>query len=431
MAGINHVTQLSGTVQAVHTLLGARNYEHLRNKPSINGVELVGDVSLEELGIFSPENSGSVGLSGTARKLLIDILRNAVYISDQSGNIAALQTALASGAESDEEVPVPVTYSITNALTNVTTSNTAAAVGENEGYTATLTAMDGYELSAVTVTMGGVDVTATAYSSGVVSIGAVTGDVVITATAAAQETEDDPVTYGVMNQLTNVSTSNAQSSVEENTAYTTTLTAADGYELSAVTVTMGGVDITATVYSSGVVTIDSVNGDLIITAAAAEISAGAVNLFDKDTMVTEGHFIGTAGTAIASAGGKYATIPITGGRSYAMQRRSLSFKNGDAGNITLLDSDENVVYQFVPAVSYMNGEYFCYYVADDTVDMTLASNPAGLTYQTDVNKKGVTFTTDASCAYLRLTVAYNGADSVEDFMVEEGNACHDYVAFGA
>lgn len=87
----------------------------------------------------------------------------------------------------DEENPTPATYTITNTLTNVTNNNSTASVTEGEGYVATLTAAEGCELDSVTVTMGGVDVTATAYSGGVVNIASVTGNVVITATAVSDE----------------------------------------------------------------------------------------------------------------------------------------------------------------------------------------------------------------------------------------------------
>lgn len=36
---------------------GDNNYENLKNKPSINGVKLIGDVSLEELGLAEISNS--------------------------------------------------------------------------------------------------------------------------------------------------------------------------------------------------------------------------------------------------------------------------------------------------------------------------------------------------------------------------------------
>lgn len=76
--------------------------------------------------------------------------------------------------------------SITNELSHVSNSNAAVSVKDGEAYTATLTAETGYTMGSVTVTMGGTDITTTAYNSdtGVVSIAAVAGDVVITAKAA-------------------------------------------------------------------------------------------------------------------------------------------------------------------------------------------------------------------------------------------------------
>lgn len=87
--------------------------------------------------------------------------------------------------------PEVATYTITNTLTNVTNSNATTSVEENASYKATLTAADGYEISTVKVTMGGADVTSTVYSGGVVTISAVTGNVVITATATAASTESN------------------------------------------------------------------------------------------------------------------------------------------------------------------------------------------------------------------------------------------------
>ena len=85
------------------------------------------------------------------------------------------------------------TYTIIAELVNVTSNNGAASVEENESYTATLTAADGYEISAVTVLMGGVDVTNTVYANGIISIPAVTGTVIITATAVISDSgADDP-----------------------------------------------------------------------------------------------------------------------------------------------------------------------------------------------------------------------------------------------
>ena len=75
--------------------------------------------------------------------------------------------------------------SITNSLSHVSNSNAAVSVEDGAAYTATLTANSGYTMETVSVTMGGVDITSTAYtaSSGAISIASVTGDVVITAVA--------------------------------------------------------------------------------------------------------------------------------------------------------------------------------------------------------------------------------------------------------
>lgn len=135
----------------------------------------------------------SNGISTTAKNLLITILRSGVYTADQSNNITALDTALGGGTTEPEkpDVPVETTYAISNELINCTTSNSATSAKENAVYTATLTANDGYTLTGgtVTVTMGGVDITDTAYADGVISIAAVTGDVEIFASAVAVQAE--------------------------------------------------------------------------------------------------------------------------------------------------------------------------------------------------------------------------------------------------
>ena len=81
------------------------------------------------------------------------------------------------GAGIDREISYDFTlasYSVTNTLSNVTSSNSTLSVTEGSSYNATLTPADGYDLDTVIVTMGGVDITQEAYSSGVISIAAVT-----------------------------------------------------------------------------------------------------------------------------------------------------------------------------------------------------------------------------------------------------------------
>lgn len=75
-------------------------------------------------------------------------------------------------------------YSIAQVLTHVTSDYSDSSIDAGEELEVNLTADSGYEIDTVTVTMGGVDITSTAYTDGTVSIAAVTGNVVITATAS-------------------------------------------------------------------------------------------------------------------------------------------------------------------------------------------------------------------------------------------------------
>lgn len=79
-------------------------------------------------------------------------------------------------------------------------------------------------------------------------------------------------TFTVTNTLTNVVNSNSATSVTSGSNYLAALTAADGYTLDDVTITVGGTDVTSTVYNSenGVIYITNVTGAIVITATATE-----------------------------------------------------------------------------------------------------------------------------------------------------------------
>lgn len=97
--------------------------------------------------------------------------------------------------------PTPNTYTITNTLSNATNSNTATSIEENSSYSANISANSGYKLKTVTVTMGGTDITNTAYSSGTITISSVTGNIAITVTTEA----DTDVVVGNIDSDNNIS----------------------------------------------------------------------------------------------------------------------------------------------------------------------------------------------------------------------------------
>lgn len=88
----------------------------------------------------------------------------------------------------DAWAAAPTAYSITNNLTNVSNSNTDASADSGDAYSGTLSADAGYEIASVVITMGGTDITSTAYTSGTgaISIASVTGNIVITASATEE-----------------------------------------------------------------------------------------------------------------------------------------------------------------------------------------------------------------------------------------------------
>lgn len=107
-------------------------------------------------------------------------------VEDKDGNIVTIDIG-------DLVLDSNVYYSVTYNLTNCTSDNNVTQVIEGESYSANINANDGYELSAVTVTMGGSPVTV---DGGAINIASVTGNVVITAVAEEKQAAE-PVTENI------------------------------------------------------------------------------------------------------------------------------------------------------------------------------------------------------------------------------------------
>lgn len=134
--------------------------------------------------------------------------------------------------------------------------------------------------------MGGVDITATAYSagSGAINIAKVTGAVTITAAASAPS-----VTYNITRNLTNCASSNTSNTIAEGAAYTTTLSPTGTFKkLGAITVTMGGTDISASTVSGNTITIAKVTGNIVITCAAVITNVIETVGISADTRLSAG-----------------------------------------------------------------------------------------------------------------------------------------------
>lgn len=128
----------------------------------------------------SDDDEETSGLSKEEKDLLLTLLKNAAYTSSEmEGAYNALKDIW--NAKPAEKVY----YTVTNTLSNVINSSSATSVQEGKVYGAVLTPAEGCEIGTVKITMDDVDITSTAYtvSSGAIRISAVTGNIVITATA--------------------------------------------------------------------------------------------------------------------------------------------------------------------------------------------------------------------------------------------------------
>lgn len=172
----------------------------------------------------------------------------------------------------EEEIPIDPTikYNITYNLTNVTASNTSRTISKGTSYYTRLTAKTSYELNSVTVIMNDEDVTSQYYSNGVINIGKVSGNIVITATATKEGGEPEPTpTYYVSYYLINFTSQKSPQGTRipvTGTSFTDTLTMT-GDVNPIVTVTIGG---NTTTYKTGTVNINigAVTGNISIMASS-------------------------------------------------------------------------------------------------------------------------------------------------------------------
>lgn len=165
------------------------------------------------------------------------------------------------------------------------------------------------------------------------------------------------VTYTVTNNLTNCSTDNDVATVIANNSYSATITADDGYALDTVTVTMGNDDITSTSVSDGVITIDSVTGNIVITASATE-QVESLWTFNRSLDSNTGAEKSHTGDAITSF------IPVSSDNNYVLHNgveastTRIFYYDADQAFIACTDRiADNSDYDFTEEVETNNAVY--------------------------------------------------------------------------
>ena len=167
-----------------------------------------------------------------------------------------------------------LSFNISTKLTGCQLESDSYRVITGTSWTGEVIPNEGYSLKNATiqVIMGGVDITSTAYSNGIITIEKVTGEVSISVICVAV-----PV-YSITRDLLGCTSNRDIVSIGEGNPYNEIFTALEDYRLSgaSVTITMGGTDISS-MYNNGVLNIPEVTGDLVIRILAAPIPVYSIS----------------------------------------------------------------------------------------------------------------------------------------------------------
>ena len=170
----------------------------------------------------------------------------------------------------------------------------------------------------------------------------------------------ETVWHKVTATTSNCTVSMSASSVPESGQFTATINPNEHCDIASVTVTMGGVDITSSVYSDGVVTIPSVTGDIVINARAV-IALACTNQIPISTDSSgevynasgykKGCYVNSAGND-TSHSSIYSTgfIPCKGGMNSTIYMKDVGFNRYSGTSsyerITVYDSNKQYITQW-------------------------------------------------------------------------------------
>lgn len=246
------------------------------------------------------------------------------------------------------------TFAVTNTLTNASTDNGAVSAIQYQPYTATVSPEDGYVLGGVTVRMGGVDITSAVFSG-----------------------EKTNRRYKVTSTLVNCTGNNPKKSVIAGQGYGASITADSGYTLdgAAVTIKMGGMEVSEQYYAGGVIAIPNVTGDIEITITAAASAPSTVN-----KMVVQESNLNKriSGTSVVSRNGCFVVDPIAVNltKSCPVTFKNFASTMGTSGDgttsysnskVMLLDASKNTLAVWYIAATGYNAGWACPVSGNDCV----------------------------------------------------------------
>lgn len=293
--------------------LRKRNYGYpgVTNPPGANWCGLINELKAVPL---------VGGLTDSFRNHAVSFVLSLGFTIDE---INAFRNAMIDGTPTAITVTTD-SCSVTNTLSNVSSDNDDVSVDKHQPYEANITPANGYVISSVQITMGGVDITEQAWN------GAKTN-----------------LNIAITNTLSHCSTDNARKSVIAGQMYYANISADSGYTLEGATVsiTMGGVDVSTQYYSNGKIAIPNVTGNIVINITAAQSAPSYTNLANPDSADwLTGQRIRNSGEATSSAGAIVTNyIPVTAGdtiRIKGLKFGSPSLPDGNAASIPRYVSSE-------------------------------------------------------------------------------------------
>lgn len=292
--------------------------------------------------------SGIVALSGTTfRDKCVNF---ALSCGITVAQINAFRAAMIDGTP-ETLSPTVNNYTVSQALSGVTADNSATSATQYQPYEVRIVPGNGKVINSIKVTMGGVDITSTAFSG-----------------------QSANMRFAIAANLKNCSIDNTKKAVIGGEGYGATITAAAGYTLdgAAVTITMGGIDV-STYYSNGKIAIPSVTGDIAITVTAVSSAPTYTNLFDASKMHA-GQRINSGGQLEANSAWNVSNdISYEAGSTSTVRIKGIGSPTASDGRVCY--STDNGA-SWYAAVYMKNSDNYAYDAANDIVSFTLKTpNP--------------------------------------------------------
>lgn len=188
-------------------------------------------------------------LSGTDfRDKCVTFFASLGFTADE---INAFRSAMISG-NPETVTPAISTFEIDTegVSSNVTIDNTPDSIAEFQPYIANISAKSGYVINSITVTMGGTDITSSCFTGQLTPFGILNitenGEYLTDWNAKVNvNVESGATKFDITRTLGDSSSNNDLTKAAENEGYGETVTPDNGYNISSITVTMGGEDITS------------------------------------------------------------------------------------------------------------------------------------------------------------------------------------------